>query len=270
MGADVADRTLFVGNLHPKATEELLFELFLQAGPAVSVRIPKDKDGKPKMFAFVNFKHEESVPYGMSLLNGTKLFGRPLKIQYRSGSSHIAQDTNSQIPQENTTFGNGQASNGNRYDINEEPMNYSDPLPAPSYQRSYSSPENFQRQAVINSFYKQESTPGSRQLSSQPPTPPSVYSQNNSWYNPSSSHATPRRYDSPPGHRNSVNVTPSPYANYRKRDAREVEEDHFYRSHGQEEHYRSHGQEDYNYRSRGQERVGRNLRKDPRWGLPHH
>lgn len=30
MGGEQADRTLFVGNLHPKATEELLFELFLQ------------------------------------------------------------------------------------------------------------------------------------------------------------------------------------------------------------------------------------------------
>lgn len=30
MGGDQADRTLYVGNLHPKTTEELLFELFLQ------------------------------------------------------------------------------------------------------------------------------------------------------------------------------------------------------------------------------------------------
>lgn len=28
--ADEADRTLFVGNLDPKVTEELIFELFLQ------------------------------------------------------------------------------------------------------------------------------------------------------------------------------------------------------------------------------------------------
>ena len=50
------------------------------------MKIPKDKDGKPKQFAFVNFKHEVSVPYAMNLLNGIKLFGRPIKIQFRSGN----------------------------------------------------------------------------------------------------------------------------------------------------------------------------------------
>ncbi|NWX45959.1 RBM7 protein, partial [Steatornis caripensis] len=65
-----------------------------QAGPVVKVKIPRDRDGRPKQFAFVNFKHEESVPYGLSLLNGIKLYGRPIKIQFRSGSSHAAQDGN--------------------------------------------------------------------------------------------------------------------------------------------------------------------------------
>lgn len=91
MGAAAAeaDRTLFVGNLETKVTEELLFELFHQAGPVIKVKIPKDKDGKPKQFAFVNFKHEVSVPYAMNLLNGIKLFGRPIKIQFRSGNYSV-------------------------------------------------------------------------------------------------------------------------------------------------------------------------------------
>ncbi|NXD03935.1 RBM7 protein, partial [Certhia familiaris] len=65
-----------------------------QAGPVITVKIPKDRDGRPKQFAFVNFKHEESVPYGLRLLNGIKLYGRPMRIQFRSGSSHAAQDVN--------------------------------------------------------------------------------------------------------------------------------------------------------------------------------
>ncbi|NWS74720.1 RBM7 protein, partial [Crotophaga sulcirostris] len=94
MGAAAAeaDRTLFVGNLDPKVTEELIFELFHQAGPVIKVKIPKDRDGRPKQFAFVNFKHEESVPYGLNLLNGIKLYGRPIRIQFRAGSSHASQD----------------------------------------------------------------------------------------------------------------------------------------------------------------------------------
>ncbi|NXK16314.1 RBM7 protein, partial [Arenaria interpres] len=65
-----------------------------QAGPVIKVKIPKDRDGRPKQFAFVNFKHEESVPYGLSLLNGIKLYGRPIKIQFRSGSSHASHEGN--------------------------------------------------------------------------------------------------------------------------------------------------------------------------------
>ncbi|NXX19060.1 RBM7 protein, partial [Podargus strigoides] len=105
MGAAAAeaDRTLFVGNLDPRVTEELIFELFHQAGPVIKVKIPKDKDGRPKQFAFVNFKHEESVPYGLSLLNGIKLYGRPIKIQFRSGSSHASQDSNPSCPPHGAT-----------------------------------------------------------------------------------------------------------------------------------------------------------------------
>lgn len=57
-----------------------------QAGPLIKVKIPKDNDGKQKSFGFAVFKHEESAPYGMNLLNGTSLFGRTLKVQFRAGN----------------------------------------------------------------------------------------------------------------------------------------------------------------------------------------
>lgn len=47
--------------------------------------ICKDKEGKPKSFGFVCFKHKESVPYAIALLNGIRLYGRPIKVQYRFG-----------------------------------------------------------------------------------------------------------------------------------------------------------------------------------------
>uniref|UniRef100_A0A8C6YY64 RRM domain-containing protein n=1 Tax=Nothoprocta perdicaria TaxID=30464 RepID=A0A8C6YY64_NOTPE len=82
--AQQAAREAAAGRLLPPCEQTLRGR---GAGPVIKVKIPKDRDGKPKQFAFVNFKHEESVPYGMSLLNGIKLFGRPLKIQFRSGSA---------------------------------------------------------------------------------------------------------------------------------------------------------------------------------------
>ncbi|XP_020036637.1 RNA-binding protein 7 isoform X6 [Castor canadensis] len=148
MGAAAAeaDRTLFVGNLETKVTEELLFELFHQAGPVIKVKIPKDKDGKPKQFAFVNFKHEVSVPYAMNLLNGIKLFGRPIKIQFRSGSSHASQDVSMSYPQHQVGNSSPTATSPSRYERTVDNMTPSSQI----IQRSFSSPENYQRQAVVD------------------------------------------------------------------------------------------------------------------------
>ncbi|KAL8190653.1 UNVERIFIED_CONTAM: hypothetical protein K2H54_057721 [Gekko kuhli] len=65
-----------------------------QAGPITKVTICKDKDGRPKTFGFVCFKHTESVPYAIALLNGIRLYGRPIKVQYRFGSSHCPELSN--------------------------------------------------------------------------------------------------------------------------------------------------------------------------------
>lgn len=64
---------------------------FFQAGPLTKVTICKDKEGKPKSFGFVCFKHRESVPYAIALLNGIRLYGRPIKVRYRFGSSHSSE-----------------------------------------------------------------------------------------------------------------------------------------------------------------------------------
>ncbi|NP_001403992.1 splicing regulator RBM11 isoform 2 [Mus musculus] len=81
-----ADRTVFVGNLEARVREEILYELFLQAGPLTKVTLCKDRDGKPKSFGFVCFKHPESVSYAIALLNGIRLYGRPINVQYRFGT----------------------------------------------------------------------------------------------------------------------------------------------------------------------------------------
>ncbi|XP_017509843.1 splicing regulator RBM11 [Manis javanica] len=86
-----ADRTVFVGNLEARVREEILYELFLQAGPLTKVTICKDREGKPKSFGFVCFKHPESVSYAIALLNGIRLYGRPINVQYRFGSSRSTE-----------------------------------------------------------------------------------------------------------------------------------------------------------------------------------
>ncbi|KAI2653854.1 RNA-binding 7-like protein [Labeo rohita] len=149
--ADEADRTLFVGNLDPQVTEEVIFELFLQAGPLIKVKIPKDNDGKSKQFAFVNFKHEVSVPYALNLLNGIRLYGRQLNIKFRAGSSHINQEGKSPANSQNPSPANTPGHRGGRTPEQMGSPSYSPPQ---HLQRSFSSPDTLQRQAMMNNMWQ--------------------------------------------------------------------------------------------------------------------
>ncbi|EDL12644.1 mCG1036215 [Mus musculus] len=94
----------------------------------------------------MNFKHEVSVPYAMNLLNGIKLFRRPIKIQFRSGCSHASQDASMSYPQHRV---------GNLSPTSTSPKSYERTvgnvtLTAQMVQRSFSSPEAYQRQAMVD------------------------------------------------------------------------------------------------------------------------
>jgi len=88
---DEDQRTVWCGNLSEKLTEEVLYELFLQAAPLQRVRIPKDKDGRPTSYGFVTFKHLVSVQYATELLNGTTLYDKKINIKPRNGSMQRQQ-----------------------------------------------------------------------------------------------------------------------------------------------------------------------------------
>lgn len=75
---DSDDYVLWAGNLHRDATEELLFELFLQAGPLTYVKKPKDKN-----FAFIAYKHKESVKFAMKVFQGICLFKQMAHLKHR-------------------------------------------------------------------------------------------------------------------------------------------------------------------------------------------
>ncbi|EAW67247.1 RNA binding motif protein 7 [Homo sapiens] len=240
MGAAAAeaDRTLFVGNLETKVTEELLFELFHQAGPVIKVKIPKDKDGKPKQFAFVNFKHEVSVPYAMNLLNGIKLYGRPIKIQFRSGSSHAPQDVSLSYPQHHVGNSSPTSTSPSRYERTMDNMTSS----AQIIQRSFSSPENFQRQAVMNSALRQMSYGGKFGSSplDQSGFSPSVQSHSHSFNQSSSS----QWRQGTPSSQRKVRMNSYPYL-----ADRHYSREQRYTDHGSDHHYRG-KRDDFFYEDR--------------------
>ena len=75
-------RTLWCGGISEKVDEEILYELFLNAGPLENVIIPRDwETKKQRNYAFIVFQHEESTEYAFNLLNGTELFRKAIKLQ---------------------------------------------------------------------------------------------------------------------------------------------------------------------------------------------
>ncbi|KAL3638418.1 hypothetical protein CASFOL_017789 [Castilleja foliolosa] len=79
------DATVYVGNLEPKASEDILWELFVQAGPVVNVYVPKDRvTSAHQGYGFVEFRSEEDADYAIKVLNMLKLHGKDLRVNKAS------------------------------------------------------------------------------------------------------------------------------------------------------------------------------------------
>lgn len=79
------DATAYVGNLDAQVSEELLWELFVQAGPVVNVYVPKDRvTNLHQGYGFVEFRSEEDADYAIKILNMIKLYGKPIRVNKAS------------------------------------------------------------------------------------------------------------------------------------------------------------------------------------------
>ena len=79
------EATVWIGGLDENVDESLLWELMIQAGPVVSVNIPRDKiTHEHQGYAFCEFASEEDADYAMKIMNMVRLFGKSLKINKAS------------------------------------------------------------------------------------------------------------------------------------------------------------------------------------------
>lgn len=76
---DNKDRTLFCINIEAKCSEDILYELFLQAGPIEKIIRKEDKNGN--LICLITYKHAVSCDYAIKIFNGISLFGMPMKVQ---------------------------------------------------------------------------------------------------------------------------------------------------------------------------------------------
>lgn len=87
------DKTVYVANVDWRVSEKQLFDLFLEAGPVVSVTIPRDPHTlQQRPYGFVVFRHSFIVPHALRCLEGTKLYGKKLYLRPKRGSGKSLND----------------------------------------------------------------------------------------------------------------------------------------------------------------------------------
>lgn len=87
-----------MGNLDQLVTVKLLWELFMQVAPVVHVHIPRDRITQiHNGYAFIQFNEEYDAQYAVNVMNGIKLFGKPLKIRLSNEKGILRPDKAKQI-----------------------------------------------------------------------------------------------------------------------------------------------------------------------------
>lgn len=71
--------------------EEVVWELFLQAGPVVNLYLPKDRvTNLHQGYGFVEYRAEEDADYAIKVLNMIKLYGKPIRVNKSSSDKKTA------------------------------------------------------------------------------------------------------------------------------------------------------------------------------------
>lgn len=77
---DATYTNLYVKNLDPEVTEELLQEKFSEFGKIVSLVLAKDDDGASRGFGFVNFESSDDAKRALEVMNGSQLGSKILYV----------------------------------------------------------------------------------------------------------------------------------------------------------------------------------------------
>lgn len=90
------DCTIYIGNIDPQVTEQLLFELISHISPVVSIKMPKDRITELHQgYGFVELRTSDDAEYVKQIYSGLRLYNKPLKI------SRATQDDNNSSSRSN-------------------------------------------------------------------------------------------------------------------------------------------------------------------------
>jgi RNA recognition motif-containing protein len=92
------EATVYVGNLDERVTDQLVWELMLQAGRIVNVHLPKDRVTQTHQgFGFVEFVSEEDADYAAKIMNQIRLWGKPIRVNKASADKQKTLDVGAEL-----------------------------------------------------------------------------------------------------------------------------------------------------------------------------
>ncbi|KAH8881519.1 RNA-binding domain-containing protein [Thozetella sp. PMI_491] len=92
------DATVYVGNIDERFTQELLSELMTQVGPVRQVHMPQDRVSQTHQgYGFVEFDTPNSADYAAKVLNGIRVWGKPIRVNKASADKQKALDIGAEL-----------------------------------------------------------------------------------------------------------------------------------------------------------------------------
>ncbi|KAM3925688.1 cytotoxic granule associated RNA binding protein TIA1 isoform 2-T2 [Leptodactylus fuscus] len=90
---DEMPRTLYVGNLSRDVTEALILQVFSQIGPCKSCKMIMDTAGNDP-YCFVEFFEHRHAAASLAAMNGRKIMGKEVKVNWATTPSSQKKDAN--------------------------------------------------------------------------------------------------------------------------------------------------------------------------------
>ncbi|KAM7189638.1 hypothetical protein V8F20_010072 [Naviculisporaceae sp. PSN 640] len=92
------DATVYVGNIDERFTQELLTEMMTQAGPVRQVHMPQDRVSQSHQgYGFVEFDSPASADYASKIMNGIRVFGKPIRVNKASADKQKTVDIGAEL-----------------------------------------------------------------------------------------------------------------------------------------------------------------------------
>ncbi|OJJ52577.1 hypothetical protein ASPSYDRAFT_37103 [Aspergillus sydowii CBS 593.65] len=92
------EATVYIGNLDERVSDSLVWELMLQAGRIVNVHLPKDRVTQSHQgYGFVEFNSEEDAEYASRIMNGIRLYGKPIRVNKASADKQRSVEIGAEL-----------------------------------------------------------------------------------------------------------------------------------------------------------------------------